>query len=182
MKPLAVVLALAAGLLAGASALRESFEYLVAPATDANPRNSEADMLRLRDGRLLLAWTEFYTTKGSDWGPARISAMFSSDQGRAWSSKRTLQENIGQMNVMEPDLLRLRSGKVLFVFCRKNSEADCLPMLRVSRDDARTFSEPVPLPVTPYPSYTGTNHDRLVQLKSGNRSAPLYDWRSERAG
>ncbi|MBM3748741.1 MAG: exo-alpha-sialidase [Acidobacteria bacterium] len=174
MKPLALVLALAAGLLLAGRALREPFEYLVVPATDANPRNSEADMLRLRNGRLLLAWTEFYTTKGSDWGPARISALFSSDQGRTWSGKHTLQENIGQMNVMEPDLLRLRSGQVLFVFCRKNSEADCRPMLRVSRDDTRTFSEPVPLPVTPYPSYTGTNHDRLVQLRSGRVLLPLW--------
>jgi sialidase-1 len=167
-------LILTAGLALAQPRLREPFEFFVAPATDANPRNSEADMLRLRDGRLLLAWTEFYARKGSDWGPARISAMFSSDRGRSWSGKYTLQENIGAMNVMEPDLLRLRSGKVLFVFCRKNSEADCLPMVRVSRDDARSFSDPVPLPVTPYPSYTGANHDRLIQLRSGRVLLPLW--------
>jgi hypothetical protein len=36
--------------------------------------------------------------------------MFSRDQGRSWSGKCTLQENIGGMNVMGPDLLRLESG------------------------------------------------------------------------
>ena len=156
------------------AALRKPFQYFVAPATESNMRNSEADMLRLKDGRLLLAWTEFYTSKGSDWGPARIAAMFSRDKGRTWTAKYTLQENIGRMNVMEPDLLRLRSGKVLLLFCRKNSEADCLPMLRRSDDDARTFSEPQPLPIDPYPSYTGTNHDRAIQLASGRILMPLW--------
>ena len=30
----------------------------------------------------------------------------------------------------------------LFLFCRKNSPADCAPMARLSRDDAKTFSAP----------------------------------------
>ncbi len=93
MPPRVLGLILAAGLALGQPRLRESFEYFVAPATDANPRNSEAD---------------------------------------------------------------------------------CLPLVRVSRDDARSFSAPEPLPVTPYPSYTGTNHDRLVQLKSGRVLLPLW--------
>ena len=100
----------------GAAALKQSFEYMVAPAGEGNPRNSEADMLALRDGRLLLAWIDFRDAAGSDWAKASISGMYSKDQGRTWGGKFTLQENIGQMNVMEPDLLRLRSGKVLFLF------------------------------------------------------------------
>ena len=71
------------------------------------------------------------------------------------------------MNVMEPDLLRLRSGKVAFAFCRKNSEADCRPMLGISSDDGTTFTEPKPIAIDPYPSYTGTNNDRLIQLRHG---------------
>jgi hypothetical protein len=31
---------------------------------------------------------------------------------------------------MEPDLLRLGPGRVALLFCRKNSESDCLPMAR----------------------------------------------------
>jgi sialidase-1 len=170
----------AAGALASGSA---TFSYLVAPATDNNMRNSEADMLRLRDGRLMLAWIDFYSSQGSDWAPSRISAMFSRDKGRTWSGKITLQENIGKMNVMEPDLLRLQSGKVLFLFCRKNSEGDALPMVRLSTDDARTFSPPKPLPIQPYPSYTGFNHDRAIQLRDGRILMPLFftiDYRIDR--
>src|SRR4051794_26150762 len=81
-----------------AADLKESFEYLVAPSTEENKRNSEADMLVTRDGRVMLAWTEFYTSEGSDWGKARISAMYSKDGGKTWKDKFTLQENIGTMN------------------------------------------------------------------------------------
>src|SRR5215475_14232900 len=102
---------LAVGAIGGA-ALRQPFEYLVAPAGENNQRNSEADMLLLRDGRLLLAWIDFYGPAGSDWAQARISGRYSSDRGRSWGDKFSLQENIGDMNVMEPDLLRLKSGKV----------------------------------------------------------------------
>src|SRR5690349_14551431 len=174
----ALLIALAA-LLTAPAAIRafskpEVFEYLVAPAGPGNQRNSEADMLQLKGGRLLLAWIDFYTDGRSDWSSARISAMISADLGRTWGRKFTLQENIGTMNVMEPDLLRLKSGKVLFIFARKNSEADCLPMVRLSTDDAKTFSPPKPMPVDPYPSYTGFNHDRAIQLRSGRILMPVF--------
>jgi predicted neuraminidase len=164
----------AVGGICWAAALKQPFEFMVAPAGDNNPRNSEADMLQLKDGRLMLAWIDFQGAGGSDWAKAVISAMYSRDQGRTRGVKVTLQENIGEMNVMEPDLLRLRSGKVLFLFCRKNSEADCAPMVRLSTDDARTFSAPRPMPITPSPSYTGFNHDRAIQLKSGRILMPVF--------
>lgn len=154
--------------------LKKTFEFVVAPSTETNKRNSEADILPLKDGRLMLAWTEFYTPTGSDWGAAQISTLFSRDGGQTWRDKRVLQENIGKMNVMEPDLLRLRSGKVAFLFCRKNSEADCLPMARYSSDGGKTFSAPEAIPVSPYPSYTGMNHDRLIQLRSGRLVVPFW--------
>ena len=156
------------------AAASATFSYFVVPATPDNMRNSEADMLQLRDGRLMLAWIDFNSSKSSDWAPSRISAMYSRDKGRTWHDKFTLQENIGTMNVMEPDLLRLKSGKVLFIFCRKNSEADALPMVRISTDDAKTFSAPKPMPIDPYPSYTGFNHDRAIQLRSGRILMPLF--------
>ena len=165
---------LAAAMVLAATKLKAPFEFVVAPSTETNKRNSEGDILQLNDGRLLLAWTEFYTPAGSDWGAARIAALFSSDRGSTWKDKTVLQENIGKMNVMEPDLLRLKSGKIAFLFCRKNSEADCLPMARFSTDGGKHFSDPKPIPIDPYPSYTGTNHDRLIQLKDGRLVLPLW--------
>jgi Neuraminidase (sialidase) len=176
-------LLLCASELALAAGLEAPFEFLVAPSTEGNRRNSEADMIALKNGKLMLVWTEFYTSQGSDWGSARLAAMWSSDGGRTWKDKATLQENIGQMNVMEPDLLRLRSGKILFVFVRKNSEGDCAPMVRFSTNDGKSFSPPRPIPIDPSPSYTGSNHDRMIQLRSGRVVLPLWytpDYRVDR--
>jgi sialidase-1 len=150
------------------------YETLFAPASRTNPRNSEADVIVHRDGRVTLAWTEFYGDANGDWGAARIAARTSRDRGQSWGPRFTLQENIGQMNVMEPDLLRLASGKVLFLFCRKNSPADCRPMVRLSTDDGRSFSPPREMAITPAPSYTGFNHDRAIQLRTGRILMPVF--------
>lgn len=168
---LAVALCVACG---PSEARQNIFQYFVAPAGPGNPRNTEADVLVLSDGRLLLAWSRFYAREGEDDDPADIAASISEDGGRSWGPPFVLQENIGRLNVMEADLLRLRSGKILFFFARKNSLADCLPMVRVSTDDARTFSPPQPLPIEPYPSYTGFNHDRAIQLSSGRVLLPVF--------
>lgn len=151
-----------------------SFSYLVAPAGPGNARNSEAAMVQLRDGRLLLAWTDFYTNDSRDDAPARIAAMTSGDGGRSWNHRRVLQANVGKRNVMDVNLLRLHSGNILFIFGRKNSSSELLPMIRISSDDAATFSEPKPMPVVPYPSFTGFNNDRVIQLRSGRIIFPVY--------
>ena len=67
----------------------------VAPVGPQNPRNSEAAIIPLKDGSLLLGWTEFYAGNGADHGPARISGKVSTDGGRTWGDKRTLVENDG---------------------------------------------------------------------------------------
>jgi len=56
-----------------------TFELIVCPTSRENPRNSEADVIELRDGRLLLAYSESYGGVIDDHGPARISARISSD-------------------------------------------------------------------------------------------------------
>lgn len=150
------------------------FEYLLFPPAAENARNSEADVLSLRDGRLMIAWSQFYSSGSSDWAPARIPAMFSRDDGRTWSGKVTLQENVGKINVMCPDLLRLRSGKILFTFWVLNSPADAYVMYRLSSDDAKTWTSPKRIPVSPAPMYWMNQHDTSIQLKSGRILNPLY--------
>ncbi|MFN7925545.1 MAG: sialidase family protein [Bryobacteraceae bacterium] len=166
---------LCSALALAAWAADDPFDLVVAPPKPGNMRNSEADVLELRDGRLLLAWSEFSSAeRASDWVTARIAARTSSDGGRTWGERFVLQENLGTMNTYSPDLLRLKSGKVLFFFFRKNSEADCQPMVRVSTDDARTFSPPREIPMEPSPSYSGINNDRAIQLKSGRVLLPVW--------
>ena len=77
------------------------FEQVVAPVGPQDPRNSEAAIVPLQDGALLLAWTEFYAGSDDDHGPARLAARRSRDGGRTWAAKTTLVENDGGCNVME---------------------------------------------------------------------------------
>ncbi len=78
----------------------DSFRLTVASVGPDNPRNSEAAIVPLKSGALLLGWTEFYAGSGADHGPARISGKVSTDGGRTWGEKYTLVENDGGRNVM----------------------------------------------------------------------------------
>ena len=51
---------------------KDIFHFTVAQANSKNPRNSEADIIELKDGRLLLGWSEFYGESSADDGNARI--------------------------------------------------------------------------------------------------------------
>ena len=146
-------------------------EIIVCPATNENPRNSEADIIELKDGKLLLAYTDFYHNAGHDMSPARISGKISADLGKKWSVPFTVQENIGIENVMEADTLRLRSGEILFFFCVKNSETDCRPHMKKSSDECRSWSEPTA--IDKYcGGYVTLNNDRAVQLSTGRIILP----------
>ena len=163
----AVAAPAAAPAAANNGALVESF---IARATDANPRHTEADVLVRRDGSLLVAWSDFYAGSRDD-APARISAAVSSDGGRTWAPRFTLQENTGGANVMSVSFVRSRTGDVLFFYLQKNSLTDLKAYVRRSTDDARTWGEPVL--VTADPGYHVMNNARVIQLRSGRLLAPV---------
>ncbi len=144
----------------------EPFHTVVVPVGPNNPRNSEAAIVPLKDGSLLLGWTEFYAGSGADHGPARISGKLSKDGGRTWGDKFTLVENDGGCNVMEVNFLRLKDGRIALFYCQKNSESeDCRVMMRVSSDEGRTFRGPKQL--SEGGKYTGLTNGRSIRLQSG---------------
>jgi len=83
----------------------------------------------------------------------------------------TLQPNVGKQNVMSASLLRLASDEIALVYVVKNSSSDCKGYLRLSRDEGRTWTQPVS--VTPGPGYHCIHNDRLVQLRSGRLLVPV---------
>ncbi|HOX39704.1 MAG TPA: sialidase family protein [Candidatus Brocadiia bacterium] len=142
------------------------FSMVVAPVGNLNPRNSEAAVIRLKDGALLLGWTEFYAGNGADHGPARISGLTSADGGKTWGGKRTLVENDGGCNVMEVNFMRLKNGDIALFHCQKNTEdADCRVMMRASADEGKTWGPAKQL--SPSGKYTGLTNGRCIRLKSG---------------
>ncbi len=140
------------------------------------PRNSEGSFVTLKSGRILFLYTQFYGG-GSDHSPARIVAIHSDDAGRTWSKDvRTVVENQGGANVMSVSLLRLKSGKIALFYLVKNSLIDCRPYVRISTDEANTWSEPKR--VVAAPGYFVLNNDRVIQLNNGRLVVPVAFHRS----
>ncbi|HPO11965.1 MAG TPA: sialidase family protein [Candidatus Hydrogenedentes bacterium] len=137
---------------------------------DGNPRNSEGAFVQLNDGRILFAYTHF-TGSAGDEGTAHIAGRFSSDNGVTWTREdQLILPNEGQQNTMSVSLLRLKSGPIAFFYLRKNSDADCRPYLRISTDEAKTWSEPQ-LCIEPV-GYFVVNNDRVIQLSTGRLVIP----------
>ncbi|MCL5098673.1 MAG: glycoside hydrolase [Candidatus Omnitrophica bacterium] len=150
------------------------FKLTVAPVGPQNPRNSEAAIVPLNDGSLLLGWTEFYAGSSEDHGPARISGRVSHDGGKTWSSQRTLVENDGGCNVMEVNFLRLKKDRIALFYCQKNTpETDCRVRMRVSDDEGITWSAAKQL--SPDGKYTALTNGRSLRLKSGRVLLETYE-------
>jgi len=146
--------------------LDDVFHLVVGPVGPDNPRNSEAAIVKLLDGRLLLGWTEFYAGSGADHGPARLVGRVSGDGGSTWGDKHTLVENDGGCNVMEVNFVRLQTGALAVFYCQKNTEeTDCRVMMRTSTDEGRTFGPSKQL--SPGGKYTGLTNGRCIRLRSG---------------
>ena len=137
-----------------------------------NPRNSEGDFVTLNDGRILFAYTRFMNSS-SDHAPAQIMGRFSDDGGQIWSEKdHLIVANEGDQNVMSVSFLRLQNGDLGLFYARKNSLVDLIPMMRISRDEAQSWSEPRPV-ITDQKGYFVLNNDRVIQLESGRILVPV---------
>jgi hypothetical protein len=136
------------------------------PPGPGNPRNTEGDLIRLRDGRIMLIYTKFTGSGAMDSGAAILAARYSSDNGATWTTQdQTVVENEARMNVMSVTLRRLRNGQIGLFYLRKNSMLDCRPYLRTSKDEGKTWGKPRLL--LKEPGYWILNNDRVTELKDG---------------
>ncbi|MDF2378551.1 MAG: sialidase family protein [Verrucomicrobiales bacterium] len=140
-------------------------DRLLAPSKE-NARNSEGDFIQLKDGRLLFVYTHF-TGGGSDHAAGHLASRESRDGGKTWSKEDQLVvAREGGFNNMSVSLLRLQSGDIALFYLIKDSLQDCRPFLRISKDEAKTWSEPIPC-ITDEIGYYVLNNDRVIQLPSG---------------
>ncbi len=151
------------------SAESMNFRQVVCPASEDNPRNSEGDIVPLKDGKLLLAWSRF--SGRADHAAAVIAAKISEDSGKSWGAEYVLQECIGKQNVMSVSFLRTQSGKILFFFLTKNASDDLQVYVRASTDEAKTWSPPQKISSTG--GYHVMNNARVIQLSTGRILAPI---------
>jgi hypothetical protein len=145
---------------------------VLCPATAAAPRHTEASMLAFPNGRLLLAYSEFYAGGGLDADKARIAGRWSKDEGTTWGEPFVLQENIGKLNCMSASFAQLPTGRILLAFGRKDAEPTLLhAMLKYSDDEGKTWSQPKG--ITRGDIYWCITNDRLVRLSSGRLLYPV---------
>lgn len=142
-----------------------------------NTRNSEGDFITLKDGRILYIYSKYTGGSGDDHSSAILAARSSSDRGKTWTREDVkIVDKEGKLNVMSVSLLRLKNGKIAFFYLKKNSTTDCIPMIRISSDEAKTWSEPSPC-ITDKAGYFVLNNNRVIQLKNGRilMAVNLYD-------
>lgn len=136
------------------------------PGTN-NPRNSEGDFITLKDGRILFVYSHYTGTSGSDHGSAYLAGRYSFDNGRTWTQEDIkIVDQEGDMNVMSVSLVRLKNGEIALFYLRKNSLTDCIPYIRISNDEAKTWSDPRPC-ITDKKGYFVLNNNRVIQLRNG---------------
>lgn len=142
----------------------------IEPTAD-QPRNSEGDLIQLRDGRICLIYSRF-TGGASDHSAADLALRSTDDGGATWSDDRIVVERPEGRNVMSVSLLRLHDGRIALFYMRKRSLQDCRPVMRISEDEARTFGPPREC-ITDQVGYYVLNNDRAVQLDSGRLILPV---------
>ena len=132
-----------------------------------NPRNSEGDFITLKDGRILFIYSHYTGTSGDDNANAYLAGRFSGDKGKTWSADDVkIVEQEGKMNVMSVSLLRLQNDEIALFYLLKNSETDCIPLIRISKDEAKTWSDPQPC-ITDKVGYFVLNNSRVIKLQNG---------------
>ena len=165
-------LAVALLIAVGARAQSVPARVLELPPSKSNPRNSEGSFATLKDGRILFVYT-YFTGGGGDHDSAHLAGRYSADGGRTWTAEDSvIVPNEGGMNVMSVSLLRLKNDALALFYLLKNSERDCRPVMRLSRDEGATWGEPV-MCVMDEVGYYVLNNDRAIQLAGGRLVLPL---------
>ena len=151
-------------------------ETLFVEANENRSRCGESTFVRLTDGRIIFAFTEYYEGSDHDHGVARISACISSDEGETWSEPYVLiQKDEEAMNIMSPAFVRMQNGNIGIFYLRKQLMPDkgviCMPTFRQSADEGATWSEQKVCPI-PEGYYCGIN-DGAIVTRSGRIMWPV---------
>lgn len=97
-------------------------EATVTRAQDEYHTNKNAEIIELKDGRLMYAWLHRTNYENSQ-GPSKIMAAYSSDGGKTWQNEQviyTATDTYG-LGVWEPAMIQLPTGELQIYFANEAS-------------------------------------------------------------
>jgi len=150
-------------------------------ATDEEPRHSEASVIELKDGSLLMAWQRHRKSHfgAGDQAPSNISLMNSNDNGESWHDARVVAEMVeGCVNVYSPTLFRNADGSISLFFKRYTQLEKGKPQLNsffriTSYDEGKSWSEEQTL----WENKTfGTLNHAVKRLSNGSVLIPVTEF------
>ncbi|MDO5112736.1 MAG: sialidase family protein, partial [Planctomycetia bacterium] len=140
---------------------------------EGNPRNSEGDFVRLKNGDILLVYSHYTGQSAGDHEKAHIAGRISHDRGETWSDPFPIREvEKGGMNLMSVSLLRLQDGRIALFYLRKYSLQDTRPFVCFSEDEGKTWTIPQPCIGEAEKGYYVVNNGRVIQLADGSILIP----------
>ena len=140
------------------------------PTGEGNPRNGEGSFLRLQNGNILFAYTEYVGNDYHDHCRAHIVGIESKDEGNTWSEPRellTFPREEG--NVMSVSLLRMNNGDIGLFYVQHVITGVhpglCLGKMIRSADEGQSWTSPF---ATTPDNYYVVNNDRVLRLQNGD--------------
>lgn len=147
----------------------------IAPATEQLQRKSEASLVSLKDGTVLLAYASHAGRSDNDRAP--LVALQLDTEGRPVTAERVVvPPPEGGFNAMSPALQRLPDGRIGMLFSYRQSQKIASRRFTASADEGDTWSPPV---IVADGQYKTGCHDRLTVHSSGRLLAPCHcteDW------
>ncbi|MCF0196789.1 MAG: hypothetical protein HUK03_06085 [Bacteroidaceae bacterium] len=129
--------------------------------------HKNAEIFRLKDGRLMYAWL-YRTNFNNSKGPSKIMASYSTDGGRTWKNEQVIYTatDMGQYGVWEPAMVQLPSGELQIYFANEASASGNTQNISMRRsfNGGRTW-----LPGTEVVAYRSGSRDGMpvpVYLKN----------------
>ena len=141
-----------------------------------NPRNSEGDFLKLKDGRIMFAYSRYFS--GNNWddcAPCSIAAVFSDDNGETFNVDNPVilvtAEEFGEENLMSVSLMEMANGDAGVFFILKRP-APIEYYLKRSNDNCKSFYQTIRCVPDIHDGYYVVNNCRVDRLSSGRLIIP----------
>jgi hypothetical protein len=158
---------------------------VICPLLETGPgnlRNSEASVIELNDGRLLLAYTHFYAD-ADDFGAGDIRGKLSEDGGRTWSKPFLIHPNTARYNTGRLALLHLPEMKnagghwpsvIAMVYVDLNDLYHFQIAMTTSIDSGRNWSTPININPTGMLGHVCQRGDGVIVTRAGRIVVPAY--------